>query len=549
MFNHKTFSFIILLSIASFPIHAHAQRPHNNDVIMKAMADELDRSMKKLKLNDLPRPYYIQFNIEDRETVSMRASYGGLLRYDDQHTRTFDGRVRVGSFELDNTNVGRGFGNAGAMPLDDDYLALRHAIWLIVDLDYKQAIETMTAKMAYLKDKNIEDRPDDYSSAEPVTHSEKIAQLEFDRDVWQENLIRLSAHFKKYPEIQYSDVSFIGGTANNWIDNSEGTRLRQGDTGFYINIDLEIQAPDGMTLFDGRSYLAQKIDQLPTMEKMISDIDKMCKKLIAQTKAEKLEQYTGPVLFEPAAAGNVFHSLLASRLGARPIPLGGRSGRNQDMEKKLGLRILPRSFHAYDDPRPEWFQDKILAGAYDYDDEAVLVQKVNLIEKGVLKNLVASRSPSRKVKQTTGHGRKPGFGDSRATVGCLYIQDENGVSADELKSELIQAAQDEGYEFGLRVESMTDSMGGSLGGPIYAYKVSVKDGSEHPVRGLKFLPVETRSLKRLIAAGDTQKVYNAVNRTSTSIIAPAILFEELELTRSREEYDKLPFLPSPLQRN
>lgn len=549
MINHKSLTILIpVLSIAVFSVDANAQHHSNNDVIMKAMADELDRSMKKLKLNDLPRPYFIQFNVEDRETVSMSASYGGLIRSDEQHSRTFDSRVRVGSFELDNTNVGRGFGNAGMMPLDDDYIALRHTIWLIVDLDYKQAIETLTAKAAYLKDKNIENRPDDYSSGKPVIKSEEIVRLEFDHNVWKENLIRLSARFKKYPEIQFSDVSFIGGTANNWIVNSEGTQLRQGDSGFFIDINLEIQAADGMALFDGRSYLAQKIDQLPTMKKMISDIDKMCKKLIAQTKAEKLEHYTGPVLFEPVAAGNVFHSLLASRLGARPIPLGGRSGRSQDMEKKLGLRILPRSFFVYDDPRPEWFQDKVLAGSYDFDDEAVPVQKVTIVEKGVLKNLVASRSPSRKVKQTTGHGRKPGFGDSKATIGCLYIRDEDGVSADELKSELIQAAQDEGYEFALRVESMNDSMGGSLGDPVYAYKVSVKDGSEKPVRGMKFLSVETRSLKRLLAAGDTQKVYNAMSRISTSVIAPAILFEELELTKSREEYDKLPFLPSPLRR-
>lgn len=514
---------------------------------MRAMVDEMQRSMKKLKFEDLPLPYFIYFNTEDRYTVNMSASYGGLLQSNERHTRTFDSRVRVGSYELDNTNVGRFFGNAGALPLDDNYIALRHAIWLIVDLDYKQAVETFTAKKAYLKDKTIENRPHDYSSAVAIKDHEPLARFTIDRVKWEMNLIRLSERFNKYPDIQFSDITFFGGSANNWIVNSEGTRLHQGDTGVMIDIDAEMQAPDGMTLFDGKTYLAQTLDQLPSMEQMILDIDTMCQKLIVQTKAEKLEQYTGPVLFEPVAAGNMFHALLASRLGARPTPLG-RGPNDKSLEKKLGLRILPRSFTIYDDPTPEWFKDKILSGSYTYDDEAILAKNVSIVEKGILKNLVASRSPARKVKQTTGHGRKAGFGDSRATAGCIYIQDENGLTPQALKTELIQAARDEGYEFALRIESISSSSPGALGEPIYAYKVFVEDGHEEPVRGLKILPVETRSLKRLVAAGIEQKVYNAMTRTPTSVISPAIIFEELELTRSREEFDKLPFLPSPLQR-
>lgn len=549
MRKHITILAIFAISLSTYTSKGYAQ-DHNsmkNDVIMRAMFDELQRSMKKLKLEDLPIPYFIYFNTEDRYTVNMSASYGGLLQSNERHTRTFDSRIRVGSYELDNTNVGRFFGNAGALPLDDDYIALRHAIWLIADVDYKQAVETFTAKKAYLKDKTIEDRPHDYSSAVPVIDHEPLARFSIDRVKWEMNLVRLSERFNKYPQIQFSDVTFFGGSANNWIVNSEGTRLHQGDTGVMIDIDAEIQAPDGMTLFDGKTYLAQTLEQLPSMAQMIFDIDTMCTKLIAQTKADKLEQYTGPVLFEPVAAGNVFHSLLASRLGARPTPLG-RGPDDKSLEKKLGLRILPRSFTIYDDPTPEWFKDKILSGSYTYDDEAVRAKNISIVEKGILKNLVASRSPARKVKQTTGHGRKPGFGDSRATAGCIYIQDENGISPQELRTELIQAARDEGYEFALRIESITDSSFGSLGEPVYAYKVFVDDGHEEPVRGLKILPVETRSLKRLVAAGREQKVYNAMTRTPTSVISPAIIFEELELARSREEFDKLPYLPSPLQR-
>ena len=88
-----------------------------------------------------------------------------------------------------------------------------------------------------------------------------------------------------------------------------------------------------------------------------------------------------------------------------------------------------------------------------------------------------------------------------------------------------------------------------LGDPILAYKVYVEDGREELVRGLEFLPVETRALKHILAAGSERKVYNSTSGTSTSVISPAVLFEELELTKSEEELDKLPILKSPATRN
>ena len=80
------------------------------------------------------------------------------------------------------------------------------------------------------------------------------------------------------------------------------------------------------------------------------------------------------------------------------------------------------------------------------------------------------------------------------------MTDKDGVSAAELKEELIEAARDEGLEFALRVETMESGGFGYLGDPIYAYKVYVDDGREELVRGLEFDGVETRVLKDILAA-------------------------------------------------
>ncbi|MCH7840267.1 MAG: hypothetical protein IID38_08545, partial [Planctomycetes bacterium] len=142
-----------------------------DDVMMRAMVDELDRSMKQLVIEGLPKSYFIQLTAEDRTTFVLSAAYGGLQRTNQRRVRTIKSRIRVGSYRLDNTNFGRGAGRAGLLPLDDDYTALRQAIWLVLDEDYKRSVETLTAKLAYLKDKSATDRPDDFAPVEPVVAS------------------------------------------------------------------------------------------------------------------------------------------------------------------------------------------------------------------------------------------------------------------------------------------------------------------------------------------------------------------------------------------
>ena len=545
------FLFLLAVSGLSGPAATYAQETlPDNDVLMRAMVDELERSMNELVLEDLPRPYFIQFRAEDRLSYTMSAAYGGLLESSTRRTRPFRSRVRVGSHDLDNTNAGRGGGMRVSLPLDDDYAAIRHTIWRATDADYKNAVEALTRKTAYLKDKTIEDRPADFTPAEPVHLLGPSAKLGLDRPVWEKSIELLSARFKEHPRIRDSVVELHAAAANNLIVNSEGTRFRKGDTGVYIEVDAEIQAEDGMLLSDRLRYLGEQTDQLPPVEQMLTDIDEMCAKLVRLAEAPQLDQYTGPVLFEPVAAAKVFEALFADAICARPVPLGRGGGwGSASLEKKLGLRVLPRSFQAYDDPGSEWFEEVLLAGSYEYDDEAVPVSRVSVVEKGVLKGLVASRAPTKKVKKTTGHGRSAGLGDARATIGCLYLSDDHGLSAGELHDELIQTARDEGLEYGLRIAAMRPGGYGNLGSPIYAYKVHVENGREELVRGLEFLPVETRALKRILAAGTERKAYNSIVGVGRSIVCPAILLEELDLKKFAEEFDKPPILKSPATRD
>ena len=74
------------------------------------------------------------------------------------------------------------------------------------------------------------------------------------------------------------------------------------------------------------------------------------------------------------------------------------------------------------------------------------------------------------------------------------------------------------------------------------------------MRGCEFGQVKLRDMKRIVAAGNTPEVYNYIGfgfmgaTPATSIISPALLFEELELFKIEQEEDTLPILPTPLKR-
>lgn len=561
----------------------------DNDVITRAMVDEITRSME-LQLEDLEKPYFIQYTTDDTVMYQLSASYGAVTSSQRDRSRGFRSKVRVGSYELDNTNFtgdqggfffrfgGGGAGGRASLPIEDDYTAIRQAIWRATDQDYKNAVETLTKKRAYMRDKTFDDRPNDFTPAEPVEAVEPGAELAFDRGDWEQRLGRLSGHFKQFEWIQDSSVRLFVGAGNTAVVNTEGTRVRTADTGVLLIVNAEAQAEDGMKLSDNLIYTGERLSDLPDENRVRDDIATLATQLKKLMDAPILEQYTGPVLLEGLAAGQMFRQILAGGVAGQPDPVGTQRrtfGDVENLEKKIGQRILPRSFNVYDDPSVKKLGDTMLMGHYRYDDEGVKAKRVDIVTDGELVGMVMSRVPTKKLSHSNGHGRSaPGGGDLDAAVGCLFIEDQEGLSHEELKAALMEAARDEGLEYALRIESLrapgiTSSQsdmlsfflrmqrgGGrpSLGDPVHAYKVYVEDGREELVRGIEFGPVQVRSLKHVLAGGKSQAVYNYVGigfggaTPPTSIIAPPVLFQELDLSKIEQEHDQLPILKAPLVR-
>ena len=58
-----------------------------DDVVMKAMSDELARSMEKLRLPNLEKPYFIAYRVDDVESTNISATLGQLAASSSQRNR------------------------------------------------------------------------------------------------------------------------------------------------------------------------------------------------------------------------------------------------------------------------------------------------------------------------------------------------------------------------------------------------------------------------------------------------------------------------------
>jgi len=551
----------------------------DNDVVFKALGDELKRSMS-LRLEGLDQPYFIQYAVDDSTSYHISATQGGLLSSDQSRSRVLHSQVRVGSYELDNSNFTgrggpggrRGLSQSTELPTDDDYLALRHAVWLATDSQFKDAVEALTQKRAYMRDRTIEDRPRDFTKTGGITAIKDRAGFSFDRAVWEDYTRRLSAQLGEYRHVQDSGVSLTAGAEDRYLVNSEGSRLRYGDTGVLLRLTAEAQADDGERLSDQLVYYAASPAQLPAIADVLADVKKLADRLGAATKASILEDYTGPVLFDGLASAQLFRQLLARGIAGQPDSVGSQrrgSAGTDDLENRLNKRILPATFQIYDDPSGEKIQGAFLAGHYLFDDEGIPAQRVEIVVDGKLQGMVMSRAPTKHFAQSNGHGRRSGGESPRSAVGCLYIESTKNETPEDLKKELIDAAEAEGLKYGLRISAIRGRPAGGPGGaggrgggrggfggggasrvigdPISIYKVYVADGREEPVRGCEFSSVDVRSLRKIIAAGNVPTVHNSAGGASpaSSVIAPAVLFEEMELSPIKQEAEKKPILEAP----
>ncbi|MBE9550835.1 MAG: hypothetical protein IMF13_02180, partial [Proteobacteria bacterium] len=432
---------------------------------MKALKDELTRSMENLQLKDMEKPYYIEYAVTDVEMLEIKAAFGSIIKSERDRGRLLRVEVRIGNYDMDNTQFVSQSLMFSILPstrqlvIEDDYLPLRRDVWLATDRAYKQALEQMAQKRAFIKTKiQTEDIPD-FSHEKAITAIDPEKPETFNQKELEESLRRLSAIFRKFPAIYDSNVSLHVKTAHKYFINSEGTVTRQPDPLIALCIRASTQASDGVILKHFIPFYGTGLDQLPPEKDVSAAVWKMAEELTALTSAPVLENYLGPVLFTEQAAGEFFSQILAPHLSGERPPLLEQQQLaammpGSKLARRLNRRVLPSFLTVTDDPTQKAYGKQPLIGYYRIDDQGVSAQPVRLIEKGVLKKLLMSRRPRKQILQSNGHARAMEIGAPGAQIGNLFVKTTEGKSLAELKQELLDLCRDQDLSFGLLIKKL-----------------------------------------------------------------------------------------------
>lgn len=514
----------------------------HGDPMLKAMLAELKRSEQELRLGDMQRPYYIDYQVTDLQDYSADASLGALRSDTSNVGRLVRVVVRIGDYKQD-SYYAEGTGSLEIMPIEDNEIALRRQLWLATDKAYKAALSGYTQKQAALKNVESESDLPDFAKEDPVQSVRDTVKLDVELDQWKQIVRHTSDLFRRDPSLESSDALFHFRILNRYFVNTEGTVTRSGKAVYNFAFEGSTQASDGMRVDRSHGYVVTKADELPKPEQIEKDAQELISSFPLLAKAPVMEDdYHGPVLFSADASTALFERLLARNiLGIRP-DLGNPARTSGDFASYYKGRVLPDFLTVVDDPHAKKLDDLTLAGTYDVDDEGVQAHPVTVIDKGVLTNYLVDREPIRDFPHSNGRGRTALAGAPRPQISNLIIKANNGLSFDDLKKKLIQMCKDQGRPYGYYVETT----GSPSLAPRLLWRIYANDGHMELVRGAVFNQVDTRALRSgIIAAGSDRYVYNRPEPLPSAIVAPSLLFDDLELQRANRTREKLPSYPAP----
>jgi predicted Zn-dependent protease len=540
----------ILCVCLNAPHQAFAQSTRaeaEKDPILKAMLTELDRSVGQLQLPGFQKPFFIQYRLEDVDDFETKAAFGATEGSNRNHTRVARVTVLVGDYKTDSSGQ-RGGGAIEMAALDDDPIALRSVLWTATDQAYKNALAAYAQKQAELKQVETPPQANDFSHEKPLVSLAPPQTLKLDETSWQNRVAHDSGLFRTDTsvkslehDVQYCSATFHARATTTHLVNSEGTIVRKSASSFQEGFSVGAQAVDGMRLDRSYGSTGVALADLDSPEAFAQHAVKLIASLADIRQAPLVEEeYHGPVLLSSDASADTLRRLLGSGITATRPRLGTEARTNGPFASSFHARILPDFLDVTDDPSLKTFNGKGLLGAYDIDDEGVPAQSVHIITDGKLESYLIGRQPVRDFPQSNGHGRAAVSGPARPAIGVLKITAKQGLSEDDLNKKLLEMAKDRE----LKSVYYVDTLGGALS-PRLLYRLS-PDGKRELVRGARLSDLDERALRSSIeAAGKDLWVANYAGEVPETVLAPALLLDDVTIRRANEKNDKLPFYPPP----
>jgi predicted Zn-dependent protease len=341
----------------------------------------------------------------------------------------------------------------------------------------------------------------------------------------------------------------------HYLATTEGTKLVHGRGYARVTIQAHGRAADGEDLAINRYFDAADETGLPGDPVVRNAIDGAAADLKALLAAPGADPYSGPAIIGGQAAGVLFHEIFGHRVeGERQKD----ESEGQTFAKSLGKSVLPDFLSVAFDPTRHRFGQTELNGWYEYDSEGVPAQKVTVVENGILKTFLLSRSPVRGFPHSNGHGRRvPGL-EVYSRQSNLMVESSRTVTDVELRRMLVAELQKRGKPYGLyfrEAESgFTNTGRETLQAfrvvPVMVYRVYADNRPDELVRGANIVGTPLASFATILAASDKPEVFDgycgaASGWVPVSAVSPALLVSDIEIEKKPQGKDRPPLIGPP----
>lgn len=548
---HRSF---ILFFLIGFNLFSFSQ-----DKLSVILKEEVMREFSVLKQQDLP-VYYLAYRVDDATNYSVNAQFGTLTNASQNESRTLTITLRVGSPELDNYHKLRGkqeymMYNRVQLPKENDPDAIKSIIWKATSDAYQEAVSKFSQVRTNVAVKvDEEDKAPDFSLQAPAVYDEppfKADMLKFDLEAWKSKIKKYSAVFLQDKDIFYCNSSISYELLRKYYVSSAGDNIVQNSSSAFLFVHGTIKASDGMELPLFKSFFAYRPDKLTPDAEIMSETDKLVKNLTALKNAPVAEPFAGPALLSGEASGVFFHEIFGHRIEGQRMK---SEDDGQTFKKKVNEVILPTFLNIYCDPLQKSYNNIDLNGYYKFDDEGSKAEKASVVEQGVLKGFLMSRSPISGFASSNGHGRSQAGLQPVSRQSNLVIETTAPKSSKELREELLNLAKSQNLPYGYLFEQVTG--GFTMTGrfipssfnvtPTLVYRVYVDGRPDELVRGVDLIGTPLSMFAQIDIAGGDKGVFNGTcgaesGGVPVSCCSPSFLVKKVE-TQKKVKSQERPYI-------
>ena len=523
------------------------------------------RRALKMSVSGFAKPYYCAFLLKDVHWFNTWASSGSTCRSQTDRARNVNCDLRVGSYEYDQVLDG-GLREQdedlesvthSTVPIDENnFDGLRITLWKLLESKFREALTEYNQKEASrISTRDPNNGLRSFSKGKRSAFRQLTRMDPVEQDEWNKFCKKASLWMSTLPRLSGSWVEFDSSQETRIFVNTEGSVIAQNSQVFSLSANFHKLTKEGSRLEQELIINCGSLKELPDSATFKKLALQKYEQLMRMARAKTIHAFSGPVLLHPGPAGLLFHEAVGHRLeGTRLLS----TGEGQTFKGQEGKQILKVPLTIRDNPALKEFNGKKCIGSYVYDDEGVKASDTVLIEDGVLKNYLTTRSAIAKGRryQSNGHARTKMNQRPISRMAVTIVESKIGLPLDRLKSRLVQEIKRQKKPFGMIVYETSGGETDTTNYDFQAFSGNISyatlvypNGREIPVRGVNFVGTPLQSLNNIIAMGDTAELDNGFCGAESglipiSTISPAALISNLELQGKDEEL----VTPSILQR-